>query len=148
MPHITHDHAERELLGVVFHCPVDAAQEVGQVRESDFRLDAHQRIWQAICSLWDDRRPADLVGVGKWLLRKGWADDAGGSAYLAELIEATPSGANAAYYAGVVRDNALCRRLADEGRRLTQLAEEAGRPPAELLADVMARLDAMAEGAG
>lgn len=74
----------------------------------------------------------------------GTLEDAGGSLYLAELFDATPSGAGVAFYAGVVRENALRRRLADEGRRLTQLAEEADRPAAELLADVRERLAALA----
>ena len=39
--------------------------------------------------------------------------------------------------------NALLRRLPDDGRRLTQLAEEEGCPPRELLADVRARMAAM-----
>jgi replicative DNA helicase len=93
---------------------------------------------------WDSGRAADLVRVAAWLMRKGWLDDAGGAAYLASLFDETPSGVGVRYYAAAVKENALRRRLADEGRRLAQLAEEPGGTAAELLADVRGRLEALA----
>jgi replicative DNA helicase len=142
-PSTAHDHAEREFLGVVLRAPDESAQHAAGVVESDFRVDAHRRIWKAMTALWDSGRAADLVRVAAWLTRKGWLDDAGESVYLAELYDETPSGAGVDYYAAAVRENALRRRLADEGRRLAQLAEESGGTAGELLADVRARLEAL-----
>ena len=77
-------------------------------------------------------------------MRKGWLDDAGEALYLAELFDESPSGVGVAYFAGIVKENALRRRLADEGRRLAQFAEEGMVPATELLADVRGRLEALA----
>jgi replicative DNA helicase len=126
-----HDRAERELLGTVLHAHPEAAERAAGVTESDFRVDAHRRIWRAMTALWDDGRPADLVRVANWLRRKGWLDD---------------SGVGTAFYAATVRENALRRRLAGEGRRLAQLAEEGGVPAVELLGDARSRLEGLASG--
>ena len=140
MPDPAADHAEREFLGVLLHAHPDAAEQAAGVTEGDFRIDAHRHIWRAISALWDAGRPATLDRVATWLMRKAWLDDAGGGVYLATLFEESPSGSGVRYYADAVREHALRRRLADEGRRLTQLAEERGVPAAELLADMRARL--------
>lgn len=77
----------------------------------DYYVDAHQRIHAAILALWERQCPADLVTVAQELERRGDIENIGGYAYLAELWDASPTAANAEYYAKIVRDCSIRRQL-------------------------------------
>src|SRR5262249_59036400 len=76
-------------------------------RPESFYLDAHQKIFQAITSLYDKGQPVDLVILANLLNEQKLIADIGGYAYLAELWDAAPTAANAEYYARIVRDKSL-----------------------------------------
>jgi replicative DNA helicase len=79
---------------------------------ADLYLDCHQRILRAVHELTCEGIPVDLVLVWERLRLRKWLADVGGKDYLAELWLEVPTGANAAYHAGVVRDCAVARALA------------------------------------
>jgi replicative DNA helicase len=85
-----------------------------------FYLDAHQKIFEAIVSLRNSGRPADLVTLADLLKERKKIEDIGGYSYIAELWDAAPTAANAAHYARIVLDKAVKRGaiyIADELKR-------------------------------
>src|SRR5439155_19333448 len=81
------------------------------IRGENFYADAHQKIFQAIVTLYDKGHPIDLVTLAEVLKDQKQIEDIGGYAYLGELWDAAPTAANAEYYARIVRENALVRHL-------------------------------------
>src|SRR5690554_1709251 len=87
------------------------------VHASDFYRAAHGIIYDAIVSLYNRREPTDLVTLIDELARNGKIDDAGGEAYLAELIASVPTSVHVEYYGRIVERTATLRRLIDAGTR-------------------------------
>ncbi len=116
------------------------------VRPEDFYHDAHRKVFQAVVKLHGAGGPADAVLLAEELKRRGWFEDAGGYSGVADLWDAAPTAANAAYYAGIVRDKALLRGLIRAGHEI--LAEAyAPTTPADQIVERAERLVfALAEG--
>ncbi len=103
--------AERGVLGGILRDP-DTLPTLQQLIVADnFYFDAHQKIYQALCDLSTDGQPIDLVLLYDRLRKNKQLEDVGGQAYLVELWEAVPTGANAEYHAKLVRDTAMVRGL-------------------------------------
>ena len=81
------------------------------LREDDFYRDAHRLIFQAIKSLELKGEEVDLVTVTETLREKDALDKCGGMSYLATLANMVPSSAGIRYYAGIVQNKAMLRRL-------------------------------------
>lgn len=77
----------------------------------DFYSEAHATIYEALVELYDKHQSIDMVQLNQRLVDKQQLEQVGGLAYLMELAEAVPSAATAAYYARIVRDKAVLRRL-------------------------------------
>ena len=89
------------------------------VRAEDFYTPAHGRIYDAIIKLSSNEEPADAVTVADQLEKDGELERIGGRPYLHTLIESVPSPASGPYYAQIVAEKALLRRLIDAGMRIT-----------------------------
>ena len=100
----------------------------------DFYRHDHASIFSAIQNLADDNKPYDVVTLAEWLENRGTLESVGGLSYLALLTDNTPSAANIAAYADIVRQRAILRQLISAG---TSIADNAfrpdGRSPDELL---------------
>ncbi len=81
--------------------------------EKDFYLPAHQFIFKAFLELTHKHHPIDLVTTATYLSDHNELEAVGGAAYLADLAAAVVSGANAEFYALIVRDKAMQRQLID-----------------------------------
>lgn len=71
----------------------------------------HQEIFTTIVELWDERDPVDLISVYERLKTWGKAEQAGGMQYLSSLMDSVASAANVEYYADIVREKYLLRRM-------------------------------------
>ncbi len=89
----------------------------------DYYKPAHETIHQVICDLYAQGEPADPITVAAELHKRGDLDKVGGPSYLHTLVQATPSAANAAYYAEIVHEKAVLRRLSTAGYRIHRLAQ-------------------------
>lgn len=89
------------------------------VRSEDFYKPAHSLIYDAIMQLSSNEEPADAVTVADQLEKDGSLQRIGGAPYLHTLIESVPSAANGTYYAQIVAEKALLRRLVEAGMRIT-----------------------------
>src|SRR5499427_8458884 len=100
----------------------DAISDVVEVIEpGDHYRPAHQLVHEAILELYGRGEPTDPVAVSDLLAKRGELERAGGGAYLHTLMAAVPTAANAGYYARIVRERAILRRLVEVGTRIVQL---------------------------
>ncbi len=109
-PH--HNEAERSILGAILinNESVHRVLEVG-LEARDFYRESHQKIFEAVLSLSERGEPADLVTVQTLLRDRGTLEQVGGITTLTGLFEDTFGVANVAYYARIVRDKAILRRM-------------------------------------
>jgi replicative DNA helicase len=110
-------------------------QVADRVGEQDFYRHDHRQIFRAIASLAQRNQPFDVVTMSEWLESNGQISDAGGMAYLGTLAKDTPSAANIAAYADIVREKSILRQLIQVG---TEISEKGFNPEG---ADSKALLD-------
>ena len=115
------DHAEQSVLGAMMISKDAIADVVEVVRGSDFYKPAHELIYDAVLDLYGRGEPADAVTVAAELTRAGDLARAGGAPYIHTLVAGVPVAANAGYYASIVREKAVLRRLVDAGTKIVQL---------------------------
>ncbi|MGN9786250.1 replicative DNA helicase [Nonomuraea sp. ZG12] len=97
----------------------DAIADVVEVlRSDDFYRPAHQMIYDVVTDLYGRGEPADAVTVFDELQKRGEMARVGGAAYLHTLTAVVPTAANAGYYAKIVREQAILRRLIEAGTRI------------------------------
>src|ERR1700733_7661248 len=100
----------------------DAISDVMEtIRPDDHYRPAHQIIHEAVLELYGRGEPADPVTVSDLLNKRGELTRVGGPSYLHTLIASVPTAANAGYYARIVRERAILRRLVEAGTRIVQL---------------------------
>lgn len=112
--------AEQAVLGGMLLSKDAIADVLERLRPGDFYRPAHQNVYDAILDLYGRGEPADAVTVAAELDRRGMLRRIGGAPYLHTLISTVPTAANAGYYAGIVAEKALLRRLVEAGTRVVQ----------------------------
>jgi replicative DNA helicase len=113
--------AEQSVLGAMLLSKDAIADVVEAIRAVDFYRPAHELIFDAIIDLYGRGEPADAVTIAAHLTRRGELAKVGGAPYLHELVAGVPIAANAGYYAEIVREKAILRRLVDAGTKIAQL---------------------------
>jgi len=113
--------AEQSVLGGMLLSKDAIADVVEVLRPDDFYRPAHQTVYDCILDLYGRGEPADAVTVAADLQRRGDLIRLGGLPYLHTLIATVPTAANAAYYAEIVAEKAILRRLVEAGTRIVQL---------------------------
>src|SRR3954452_10517868 len=113
--------AEQSVLGGMLLSKDAVADVIEVLRGNDFYRPAHETIYEAILDLYGRGEPADAVTVSAELTKRGELGQIGGPAYLHTLISSVPTAANAGYYARIVRERAVLRRLVTAGTRIVQL---------------------------
>jgi replicative DNA helicase len=112
--------AEQSVLGGMLLSKDAIADVLEKLRPSDFYRPAHQNVYDAILDLYGRGEPADAVTVAAELDRRGLLRRIGGAPYVHTLISTVPTAANAGYYAEIVAEKALLRRLVEAGTRVVQ----------------------------
>ncbi|WP_296604843.1 replicative DNA helicase [Nocardioides sp.] len=113
--------AEQSVLGSML-ISKDAIADVTEVlRGTDFYRPSHETVYDAIIDLYGRGEPVDMVTVAAELQRRGELQRIGGASYLHTLSANVPIAANAGYYAEIVREKAILRRLVDAGTRIVQI---------------------------
>jgi replicative DNA helicase len=114
--------AEQSVLGGIMVDPEALDRIVDIINEADFYKAAHKVIFNVVMSLRQKNQPVDLLTVTSALRDSGNLDMVGGTAYIASIIDSTPSSANISYYAELVRDKATLRRLIDTCSQILERA--------------------------
>ncbi len=113
--------AEQCVLGALLLSKDAIAEVVETVREIDFYKPAHQEIFSAALDLYGRNEPVDAVTVADYLAKGGKLLRIGGAPYLHTLTASVPIAANAGYYARIVTEQAVLRRLVEAGTRIAQM---------------------------
>jgi replicative DNA helicase len=117
--------AEVSVLGAAMLSRTAAGEALEVLSGDDFYRNAHRTVFEAIQTLFAQGEPVDTVTITDWLARRDRLDEVGGAAALLDLTVAVPTAANAAHYAGIVREKALLRKLIDAGTQVARLGYEA-----------------------
>jgi replicative DNA helicase len=113
--------AEQAVLGAMLLSKDAIADVVESLRVEDFYRPAHATVFSAILELYGRGEPADAVMVAGELTRSGEIARVGGAGYLHTLVSMVPTAANASYYATIVSERAVLRRMVTAGTRITQM---------------------------
>ncbi|WP_345800957.1 replicative DNA helicase [Microbacterium sp. AZCO] len=113
--------AEQSALGGMLLSKDAVADVIETLRGTDFYVPKHELIFEAILTLYSHGEPTDVVAVTDELIKNGELQRAGGADYLHSLTSIVPTAANAGYYASIVNERALLRRLVDAGTRIVQM---------------------------
>ena len=116
--------AEQSTLGGMLLSQEAIADVLETVTGSDFYAPKHEIIFNAIIYLFGRGEPTDVIAVTDYLNKQGNLLKAGGADYLHSLSSFVPTAANAGYYAKIVADKAILRRLIDAGTRIAQSGYE------------------------
>ncbi len=114
-------HAEQSVLGSMLLDKDAIADCLEEVKAHDFYRPAHEAIFDAVLDLFGRGEPADAITVADELSKRGDLARVGGQAYLHQLIQSVPTAANAGYYAEIVHERAVLRRLVEAGTRIVQM---------------------------
>lgn len=113
--------AEASVLGAMMLSKDAIADVVEHLREGDFYKPAHTTIYGVVVDLYGRGEPVDALTVSGELTRRGELARVGGAPYLHTLVQGVPTAANASYYAQIVRERSILRRLVEAGTRIVQI---------------------------
>ena len=110
--------AEQSVIGSMLLDKNAVVKVIEMLRPESFYRDAHRYIYESILELFDRGEPVDLVTVTENLRKAGKLDAVGGSVYVADLLNSVPTAANVEYYARIVEEKAVLRRLIEAGTKI------------------------------
>lgn len=113
--------AEQSAIGGMLLSKDAVADVIETVRAIDFYIPKHEIIFDAILTLYSHGEPTDVIAVTDELTKSGEISRAGGAEYLHTLTGLVPTAANAGYYASIVAEKAVLRRLVEAGTRIVQM---------------------------
>lgn len=103
--------AEQSILGGVL-IENDALNTVVEfLEDGDFYREAHQKIFNCMIALSEKSEPLDLITLTNELKKRKELEGIGGASYLASLVESVPTAANITYYAKIVKEKSILRKL-------------------------------------
>ena len=138
--------AEQSVLGAMMMSKDAIANVVEVVKGRDFYRPAHELIYDAILDLYGKGEPADPITVAAELTKRGEIGKVGGHVYLHDLLSSVAIAANAGYYADLVREKAILRRLVEASIRIAQMGYEATGEVADIVDLAQQTIYDVAEG--
>lgn len=121
--------AEQSAIGSMLIDKNAILKAVEILKPESFYRDAHRYIFESILELFDKGEPVDLVTMAETLRKNNKLEAVGGSAYVADLINSVPTSANVEYYARIVEEKAMLRKLIEAG---SQMVAEAFNEPEDV----------------
>jgi replicative DNA helicase len=139
--------AECALLGAMILDP----QVVGEIVQlmggpDDFYKPAHSAIYKVLVDLYDQNQPIDAVQIKQRLADLGQLEQVGGIEYVISLVDAVPSAVSAPYYAKIVREKAVLRKLIEASTDILTQAYTSAEPVGNLLDKAEQSIFRLAEG--
>lgn len=116
--------AEESVLGSLIIDPEAISQVEDVLRPEDFYRDAHRMLYETMLMFSTRREPGDFVTLCNELERTNTLTLVGGASTITALMNGVPTSANVAYYAHIVAQKALYRRLIHAAGRIAALAYE------------------------
>lgn len=132
--------AEMATLGGMLLSQEAVAEVFEEVRAGDFYAPKHEIIFNAILSLFGKGEPTDVIAVTDELSKTGNLLKGGGADYLHSLASYVPTAASASYYASIVAEKAVLRRLIEAGTRIAQSGYDSQGEVLELVNDAQSEI--------
>lgn len=132
--------AEMATLGGMLLSQEAVAEVFEEVKPTDFYAPKHEFIFNAVLSLFGKGEPTDVIAVTDELSKTGNLLKAGGADYLHSLASYVPTAASAGYYASIVSEKAVLRRLIEAGTRIAQSGYESQGEVIELVNDAQSEI--------
>jgi replicative DNA helicase len=119
--------AEQSILGGILIENQAINKVIEILTPDDFYRDSHRKIFNALIDLSERDEPADLITLTNELRKIDQLDSIGGASYIASLIDLVPTAANIEYYAKIVREKSILRKLIQTSTEIiTQSYEDRG----------------------
>lgn len=112
--------AEVSVLGGMLLDTDAVARAIETLDDTMFYREGHRRLFRAIARMWERGEVVDVVTLSEQLKNSGDFEAAGGTTYLAQLLDAVPTAANLEYHARIVREKAVLRRLIEAATTIIQ----------------------------
>jgi len=112
--------AELSVLGGMLLDPDAVVRIIELIDDSMFYREGNRRLFRAMVRLWERGGVVDHITLSEELKNVGDFDAVGGTAFLAQLLDAVATSANIEYHAGIVREKALLRRLVEAATSIIQ----------------------------
>lgn len=116
--------AEQAVIGSMLIDPSCIPEVIELLRPEDFYAEENRRIFETVYGMFTDSVRIDAVTVLNELKIRGEYDDAGGRAYLSQLMDVTPTAAGVREYARIIRDKSMLREIAAAGADIQAMAYE------------------------
>ncbi|MGB3072928.1 MAG: replicative DNA helicase [Candidatus Moraniibacteriota bacterium] len=137
--------AEQSVLGSLMLDKDAIIKMADIVKVGDFYKDDHNRIYEAMLGLYEEREPIDVLSLANRLEEKKTLEAVGGSGYLASLVNAVPSASNIVHYAKVVQKKALLRRLIGAASQIVEMGYDDAEDVQAVLDDAEQKLFAISQ---
>ncbi len=137
--------AEVSVLGAILIHPEAASKAIEILQPEDFYHAPHRAIFEVAMDLFNQAKPLDVVVVGEELRLKNKLDSVGGLPYLMELASSVPTAAHVEYYARIVKESAVIRRIISVSTKLITDAYDNDMPSQDLLDRAQKDLFALAQ---
>jgi len=137
--------AERTVLGTILVNNKSLNVVLSIIRPEDFYKDSHRKIIETISALVDKGLPVELLALSEELRRNALLEEVGGASYLASLMDGVPRNLNVEYYARVVKEKALLRRLILSSAHIINASYEQKEDADDLLDEAQASILDVAE---
>ena len=137
--------AEQAVLGSILIDSRCVADVIGLLRPEDFFLEQNREIYETVYTMFNFSQTIDPVTVLDKLLELGYYHD-NSRDYILQLMEITPTAANAVRYANIVRDKAMLRGLAQAASDITEIVYDQVGTPAEMLEAAEKKIYALRKG--
>ena len=138
--------AEQSAIGGMLLSKDAVADVLEAVRSVDFYVPKHEIIFESILTLYSHGEPTDVIAVTDELTKAGTLQRAGGPEYLHTLTGLVPTAANAGYYASIVAEKAVLRRLVEAGTRIVQMGYASEGEVTDLVNNAQAEIYGVAGG--
>ncbi|WP_331732148.1 replicative DNA helicase (plasmid) [Streptomyces avidinii] len=138
--------AEQSVLGSMILSKTAINDVANLLTPDDFYRPSHETIYRAILAMTAKDEPVDPLTLGDALAKAGDLTKVGGASYLHTLVQSVPTVANAEFYAEIVREKAVLRRLVQAGTKIVQMGYEGVGELDEITASAAAEIAAVTEG--
>ena len=137
--------AEQAVLGSILIDNRCVADVIGILKPEDFYLRQNREIYESVYTMFNFSQTIDPVTVLDKLRELGYYQD-NSREYVLQLMEITPTAANAVRYANIVRDKAMLRGLATVASEITETVYEQVGTPAEMLESAEKKIYSLRKG--
>lgn len=132
--------SEQAVLGAVLIEPEALTTVTEILKPEDFYRTSHQKIFEAMMAVSDRGEPVDIVTLTAYMQNQGQIEEIGGVSYLATLANTVPTAANCDYYATIVKEKAVVRRLIKVATQIAASGYEGSEDVTGLIDDAERRI--------